>query len=579
MGLVSELRRRNVFRMAVLYVVAAWLVMQVAEVVIGLANLPEWVGPVILAVLAVGFPIALLFSWIYELTPEGLALEKDVPDGASITHVTGRRMDFIVIAILAAGLLVFAYDKWWPDKPIGPSIAVLAFSNLTGDTALDFLSDGIAEEVLSRLAGVQPLKVISRTSSFSFRGSQLTVSEIASRLSVSHVLEGSVRNSTDGVRVTVQLIDARSDSHLWSTSYDRNLSNIVQIPDEISEKVAGSIAPRLTDALPTRPIENSDAFTHFLRARHLLRDQSEDALREAEIEIQKAIDLDPNVARYWDTLSTVYQNQHSGGLADGPESLNRIQAATATALELDPTYAPALQDLGALASERGSLQEAADYYQDALKYASKGDAIYGNCASFLRDLGRIEEAIEVMREYLDRDPLNPVAWYNLSLYYLSARDFESARDAILKTLELSPDFAGGPYVLGLVQLYSNDADGALRIFESESDEFLRLTGQAIAYFRLGNRPNSDTALSKFRDKWGSTWPTDVAKIYSFRGETDEAFGWLERDPDLALGMAEAQFDILFDNIRQDERWNQMLASIGLAPQDLAEIEFDVGLPN
>ena len=173
MGLVSELRRRNVFRMAVLYAVAAWLIMQVAEVIIGLANLPEWIGPTILGVLAVGFPIALIFSWFYELTPEGISLEKDVKPGESTTHVTGRRMDFIVISMLAAAVILFAYDKWWIGPPPEKSIAVLAFENMSGDPEQEYFSDGISEELLNVLAQIPELTVISRSSAFSFKGQDI----------------------------------------------------------------------------------------------------------------------------------------------------------------------------------------------------------------------------------------------------------------------------------------------------------------------------------------------------------------------------------------------------------------------
>ena len=161
MGLVSELRRRNVFRMGVLYVVAAWLIMQVAGVLMDLGALPVAIGPWVLVLLVIGFPIALVFSWLFEITPEGLALEKDVPEGASITHVTGRRLDFIVIAVLSAGLILFAYDKWWVPAPAEASIAVLPFKNLSADPEQEYFAEGIAEEILDVLARTPGLTVIA----------------------------------------------------------------------------------------------------------------------------------------------------------------------------------------------------------------------------------------------------------------------------------------------------------------------------------------------------------------------------------------------------------------------------------
>ena len=204
MGVVSELRRRNVFRMAVLYVVAAWLIMQVAEVVIGLGNLSEWLGPTILVLLAVGFPIALIFSWFFEVTPEGLSLEKDVPADHSITHVTGRRMDFVIIAILSAGLILFAYDKWAPSVPTDKSIAVLPFENMSADPDQEYFSDGISEELLNVLSKIPDLRVTARTSSFQFKGENRDVIEIGRKLNAAFILEGSVRKAGQQVRITAQ---------------------------------------------------------------------------------------------------------------------------------------------------------------------------------------------------------------------------------------------------------------------------------------------------------------------------------------------------------------------------------------
>ena len=211
MGLWSELRRRNVLRMAALYVVAAWLVMQVAEVLIGLANLPEWIGPAVLALLAVGFPIALVLSWFYELTPAGISREGETEAADILAHASGRRVDLVVIALLAAGLLLFAWDKWWVGPPPEKSIAVLAFENMSGDASQEYFSDGISEEILNLLAQMPELTVISRSSAFSFKGKDVPLPAIAEQLNVAHVLEGSVRQSGDKLRITAQLIaDLRS---------------------------------------------------------------------------------------------------------------------------------------------------------------------------------------------------------------------------------------------------------------------------------------------------------------------------------------------------------------------------------
>ena len=215
MSLLSELRRRNVLRMVVLYAVAAWLIMQVVEVLMSLVGLPLWTGQVTLVVLAIGFPIALAFSWFYELTPEGVQLDSDIDTTVSDARVSGRRMDFLVISLLTAALLVFAYDKWWLRDDVAinlsvpNSVAVLPFKNMSGNRDNEYLSDGLTETLLHALAQFPDLKVPARTSSFFFKGQDIDVRDIARQLGVSKVLEGSVQRSGGKLRVVAQLNRSR----------------------------------------------------------------------------------------------------------------------------------------------------------------------------------------------------------------------------------------------------------------------------------------------------------------------------------------------------------------------------------
>ena len=302
MRLVSELRRRNVFRMAVLYAVAAWLIMQAAEVVIGLAHLPDWIGPTTLGLLAVGFPIALIFSWFYEITPEGISLEKDVDRAESITHVTGRRLTFIVISLLCAAVILFAYDKWGIGGPPEKSIAVLAFANMSGDPGQEYFSDGISEELLNLLAQIPELTVISRSSAFSFKGKDVDLRTVAEQLNVAHVLEGSVRKVGNRVRITAQLIEASSDSHLWSASYDRQLDDIFAVQDEIAGAISDALKVKLALVAgePAQPksikAASTNAYDAYLRGRELIRLRGRENLKEAIRHLEHSLRLDANFA-------------------------------------------------------------------------------------------------------------------------------------------------------------------------------------------------------------------------------------------------------------------------------------------
>ena len=295
MKLVSELRRRNVPRMAVLYVVAAWLILQVAEVVIDLAKLPDWIGTTTLWLLGIGFPIALIFSWFYEITPEGISLEKDIDPAESITRVTGRRLDFIVISLLCAAVILFAYDKWWMSGPPEQSIAVLPFVNMSDDASNEYFSDGISEELLNLLARIPELRVVSRTSAFFYKDKKINLVDVARDLNVAHILGGSVRKAGNQVRITVQLIEARSDTHLWSETYDRTLEDIFATQDEIAAMVVAQLKLTLVGEAPTSTPIDPDAYTLFLHARHIRQTQrTGQAYLKAEELLREALEIEPD---------------------------------------------------------------------------------------------------------------------------------------------------------------------------------------------------------------------------------------------------------------------------------------------
>ena len=236
--------------MATLYVVAAWLIMQVAEVVVTLAALPDWYGRVVLAVLATGFPIALVFSWFYELTPEGISLEKDISPGDSITHVTGRRIDFVVISLLSAAVILFAWHTWWwpaqSDKPIAPneaiaSIAVLPLQNLSNDPAQKYFVEGMQDALITRLSRMTELRVISRTSTSRYEATDKSMPEIARELNVDALIEGSVLRDEGRVRITAKLVRGAEDENVWANSYDRDLNQVLALISEISMAIADEI--------------------------------------------------------------------------------------------------------------------------------------------------------------------------------------------------------------------------------------------------------------------------------------------------------------------------------------------------
>ncbi len=440
MRLLSELRRRNVLRMAVLYVVTAWLIMQVTEVLMGLTALPEWIGLAVLGVLAIGFPIALIFAWVYEVTPEGLKLEKEIDPAASITHVTGRRMDFIAISVLAAAVIVFAVDKWWVGGPPDKSIAVLAFANMSGDPEQEYFSDGVSEEILNLLAQIPELTVISRSSSFSFKGKDVALPEVAERLNVAHVLEGSVRRVGDRVRITAQLIDAASDSHLWSQTYDRGLDDIFAVQDEIAAAISAALKVELavvageSDHPATVLVASSGAYDAYLKGRELIHVRTKDALQEAISHLERSISLDNSFAPTHAHLAIATLLYHGYGHEEG----RRIAALhLERAQELEPDLAEAYAGR-ALMAIHDDPESAVVHAQKALAVnPSYIDAMHWLSIA-LHAVGRVEESEVLLEREIVIDPLSIVARRTYAIDLLRRGRIDEAHEIADRIVAQSP---------------------------------------------------------------------------------------------------------------------------------------------
>ncbi len=580
MKVFSELRRRNVFRMAALYVVVAWLVMQVAGVLRDLANLPEWVGPLVLALLAIGLPIALVLSWFYELTPEGVNLDSDVEARAE-TEAGGRRIDFIVIALLASGLMLFAYDKWWTGPLSEKSIAVLPFANMSGDPAQDYFADGISEELLSVLAHMPEIRVISRTSAFSYKGRNAALTDIADELNVGHILDGSVRRSGDRVRITAQLIHAQSDTQVWTNTFDRQLDDIFAIQDEIAAAVVDQLKVQVIGARPRLRETSPEAYALYLQGQHLARQLTGDHLLESNELFQRALALDPDYAPAWTGIANNYIFLFSFGLMPFDDGARLAREAIEVALAIDPQLAHAFALRGRIAKEyENDLPTAAWNFKRALELDLTDDDTIRDAAWLLIALGRIDEAIELTEFVIERDPVNPFGWSSLGAVYHYAGRWDAAIDACRTALRFAGDFITAHYCIGEALLYSGDAQAALAAFQAETLDALRLTGSAMAYQALGRFDESDAALAELINKHAEGWAAQISIVYDYRNEPDKAFGWLEkaveyRDPGMSQILPSTQY---FSNLRDDSRWLPFLESIGYAPQQLTAIEFDVTLP-
>ena len=527
MGLVSELRRRNVLRMVVLYVVAAWLIMQVAEVIIGLANLPEWVGPTILALLAVGFPIALVFSWFYELTSEGISLEKDVEPGESITHVTGRRIDFLVISLLCAAVILFAYDKWWIGPPPEKSIAVLAFENMSGDPDQEYFSDGISEEILNLLAQIPEMSVISRSSAFSFKGKDVRIPTVAEQLNVAHILEGSVRKEGNQVRINAQLINAHTDEHLWSETFDRELTttNLFAVQADIAQKVAHSLQATLAPEEETRvsdpPTDNFEAYEALLRGHIVLREGTVESVYKAVEYYQKALALNPEFAEAYLAMADAYgMAVETRGVAD-TVALEKIEEYSLKALQLDEGLGLAYAHLASTKRAVGQYEEAEKLYRQGMKYEPGNAQILHGLGLNLRLQGRALESVPYYDRAARLDPLSLIINESRGSLLRDLGRFEEAEKQYRNTLLIDPEFVNTHWGLGTLYWSMGQPRQATEWFENA----VRLTPYgdvfrswlALMYLELGEDEQAqvviDNSLSAVQGDNDAMLMNELLRIY------------------------------------------------------------------
>jgi TolB-like protein/TPR repeat protein len=567
--------------MAALYVVAAWLIVQVAGALIDLAKLPDWIGTTILWLLAVGFPIALIFSWFYEITPEGISLEKDIDRTESRTHVTGRRLEFIVISLLCAAVILFAYDKWLLDPPPEKSIAVLPFVNMSDDAGNEYFSDGISEELLNLLAKIPEIEVTSRSSAFSFKSQDISIPRIAEELNVAHVLEGSVRKFGNRVRITAQLIEARSDTHLWSETYDRTLDDIFAIQDDIAAKVVEQLKISLLGELPKQQETDPEAYAFYLQANHLNETSTAESLWEAVALFERVLAIDSEyvpallgIGRSFDRMGTIR-------FLSQDEARQKSRQAIERALEIDPQSAGALKGLAwRLYRYDGNLPEAARYFEKALRQDPTNTAFIGDISIFLSSLGRLDEAIRFGGYQVARDPANAVAHNNLGGRFRFAGRLNEAKKAFSTAKRLSPNIVGVNYEIGLILLLEADYALAIASFENEAISAFRQIGLVMSHFSLGEHSKSRELLNGLISDYGDKIPYYIGLIMAYQGEVDQAYEWLHKAraaEDSAL--SNALNEPLLIKLHSDPRWLPFLESIGRTPEQLDAIQFSVSLPD
>jgi TolB-like protein/Tfp pilus assembly protein PilF/predicted Ser/Thr protein kinase len=467
-----------------------------------------------------------------------------------------------------------------PDIADDPSIAVLPFVNMSSDQEQEYFSDGMSEELLNLLAKVPQLRVIARTSSFSFKGKQADIGEIARTLKVAAVLEGSVRKSGHRVRITVQLIRASDSAHLWSETCDRELDDVFKVQDEIAATVVDKLKITLLAGPPTaRPID-SRAYQLILQAK-FFADQSTAASRaQAAALFRQAVAISPHEARAWEGLARVYINQAAFAERPAAEGYGLGREAAEKALENDPDAAMPHARLGRIAAEyERDFAAAARHYQRAVELEPGNLNVLISAANFLTYLDRVDESARLLAYVTARDPANPVGHANLGIAHYNAGRWDQAIASLRTALSLSPTLSGAHLNIGMALLGKGDAVGALHEIEAEPVELARMTGLTLAYHALGRKADSDAALAALIVAHGDHQAAAIASLYAYRGEADRAFEWLDKavatqDP----GLSTITSGFMFTRLQGDPRWLPLLRKLGKAPEQLAAIEFKVAVP-
>jgi len=453
---IQELKRRNVFRVAAIYVVVSWLLLQIGDVMFPALLLPEWTTTMLVAFLLLGFPVAIIFAWAYEITPDGVLRTQDVPEEQSIASDTGQKINRLIIGVLAIAVIVLV-SRNFVDEPnssstaqaVGQSIAVLPFKNQSASTEnAEFFAAGLHDELLTVLSKLGEMKVISRTS-VERLDPGLSIPEIGELLGVVTVLEGQVQRVGDRLRINVQLIDVTTEGHLWANIYDRELTaeNIFEVQSDIARTISGALHAELSDSdeklLNEIPTANIVALEHYLLGKQLWGRSSWSALRSASDYFEKAVELDPEFAQAWAALAGVTIQMLQTGAIAKRQYLDVAEPAVSRALELNGILSEAHAELGNLLWTKGKLVEAESAFAEALRLnPDLPDSLlaYG---TFLRSTNRPAEAIAVLERALANDPLSPLIIFDLGKAEMYLGRVENTLAYAARNLEIDPSSVHG----------------------------------------------------------------------------------------------------------------------------------------
>jgi TolB-like protein/tetratricopeptide (TPR) repeat protein len=574
----AELKRRNVYKVAVAYIVAGWALSQGIAQVFPVFDIPNWVIRLIVLLIIIGLPIALVLAWSFEITPEGIKRTEDVDLAAAARQPKKRTWIFVVIigALLSIGLFFLgrysagnttASPAGIPNK----SIAVLPFDNLSRDPDNAYFCEGVQDEILTRLAKVADLKVISRTSTQHFKSAPENLPQIAKQLGVTNILEGSVQKANDQVRVNVQLINALTDAHLWADTYDRKLTDIFAVESEIAKTIAETLQARLTgsekSSIAKTPTVNPEAYELYLRGKFFAEKRTGADLRKSIEYYDQAIAKDPGYPLAYVGLADSHLLLTAYGAISTKEAASPARAALKKALELDDSLAQAHASSGLLANLELDLNRAITELERAIQLNPNYATAHHWIALPLMAIGQSDRAIVEGKRAIELDPLSLIINADLCWLYFNGRHFDQAEAQARKTLEMDPRFYIAHFYLGEALQFRGKLTDAIAEFQKATDlnndpYSFAMLGQA--YARHGKTDEARKALARLREQAKSQYisPYAFAVVLTALGDKAHAIDELEHGyDDTGFYISLINVDPLFDDLRGNPRFEALVQKI------------------
>jgi TolB-like protein len=572
----AELKRRNVYKVAITYGVVGWLLMQVASQIFPFFEIPNWAVRLVVLALVLGFPVALIIAWDFELTPEGIKRTEDAGAMPATTRKTKHVWIYVVVIGALVSIALFFLGRYTAGSKIAApsnessnkSIAVLPFVDLSEGHNQEYFCDGISEEILDALAKVEGLRVVARTSSFAFKGKSADVSEIGQKLNVQNVLEGSLRREGNRIRVTAQLINARDGFHIWSDTYERELQSVFAVQDEITRAIVDALKVTLAVVPAARPQQNAEAYDLYLQGLYLSNKTDEESLRKSLVLFQRALDLDPNFGRAWTGIAKAWL-----WLADAYvrpiEAWPKVENAASKALALNETDAEAHCYLGDWKRIIGGDPRAEQVELNrAIELAPNLAIAHMFMAAVHSSECELDEAIKEIQIAEKLDPISPtVIWFAVPVYAAADR-FDDAITAG-KRLEVNPNYIYFEPPLAEAYRLKGDWPAAAAIYEKAQKQTQSASsGLAVTYAKMGRTDDARKILNELIDKSRRQYVSGetIALIYSALGDREEALRWLK----VACDEHSAPFYTFacspdYRPLHSDPRFAELVRRIGVDP--------------